>query len=359
MLAVLLAGCSGEQGSQSIDTETGQVDLAQAQGDGQSAQSVPDNEPVAQVAAEVGPSVVQIQVETSQSGQPGQQQRQGVGSGVIYSSDGYIITNNHVVQSAQQVTVSFADGSTAQAEVVGGYSRADIAVVKVDRTGLPAATFREDPPIQGQLAVAIGSPVGFESTVTAGVVSGLNREIPSRFTRGQQTRSALTDLVQTDAAISPGSSGGALVDRAGEIIGINIAYLPQTRSGQPVEGLGFAIPASTAADIADQLIESGEVTTAYIGITPTDLTPQVAEQLGTSVENGAVVREVRQGSPAAEAGLQRGDIIVGLDDTAIESSGDLFAALRDYAPGDNVQLTIVRNGEQQTVNLTLGEQTPQ
>jgi len=316
---------------------------------------IPEEEPVAQVASQVSPSVVQVNVEAVQETPFGTQEQEGLGSGVIYRQDGYIITNNHVVQGAGEVNVAFADGTTEVGEVVGGDPRTDIAVVRVDREGLPAASFTEETPDVGQFAIALGSPAGFESTVTYGVVSGLNREVPPELTGGTQAAS-LVDLIQTDAAISPGSSGGALAGREGDIIGINVAYLPpETRA----EGIGFAIPATTATIIADQLIETGDVSRPLIGVIPIDISTADAEQFGISgVESGgAGVAEVEPGSPADEAGLEVEDIITAIDGEPIESSGDLFAALRNYDPGDEVELTVIRDGSEETFEVTLGEQS--
>ncbi len=316
---------------------------------------IPDEEPVAQVASQVSPSVVQVNVEASQETPFGTREQEGLGSGVIYRQDGYIITNAHVVADASEVNVAFADGTTEVGEVVGGDPRTDIAVVRVDRDGLPAASFSEEAPEIGQIAVALGSPSGFESTVTAGIISGLNREVPPELTGGTQAAS-LVDLVQTDAAISPGSSGGALAGQEGDILGINVAYLPPETGA---EGIGFAIPAVTATAIADQLIETGEVSRPLVGIIPIDISASDAEQFGISgVENGgAGVAEVEPGSPADEAGLEVEDIIVALDGEPIESSGDLYGALRDYQPGDAIELTVVRDGSEETLEVTLGEQS--
>ena len=345
---LLVAGCSEDQAPGSKKNNVAQTAP-------QAAQGIPEDEPVAQVASQVEPSVVQVNVSSIQTTPFGEQeQRGGLGSGVIYRQDGYIITNNHVVEQAQQVNVALADGTTVQAEVIGGDTRTDIAVVRADRKNLPAASFQTNSaPTVGQLAVAIGSPSGFESTVTAGVVSGLNREISPQLTGGVQ-RPALVDLIQTDAAISPGNSGGALVNRSGEVIGINVAYLPQTQTGQPTEGLGFAIPADTATSVADQLIENGEVSTAYLGVNLADLSPQDAKQFNLPVDSGAIVTNVVAGAPADNAGMRTEDIITAIDDTPIEDSGDLLAALRDYQPGDTAQVTVVRrNGSEQTLNVTL------
>jgi serine protease Do len=342
--AVLSAGCSEESGNRATN-------LAQAPA--QASPQIPEDEPVAQIASQVGPSVVQINVEATQDTVFGPQSGEGVGSGVIYRRDGYIITNNHVVEGASELSVAFADGTTERAELVGRDPDTEIAVIRVRRDDLPAAKFADsDNLVVGQLAVAIGSPSGFESTVTSGVISGLGREFPPEYTGGTLDRS-LVDLIQTDAAISPGNSGGALVDRDGEIIGINVAYLPPAETG--AVNIGFAVPSDTAVSVADQLIETGEVSSAYLGIFTTDLSSEDAERFGLPVTSGAIVREVEPGVAADEAGVVRGDIIVALGDTPIEGSGDLLGALRDYQPGDTVGLTVVRDGDEQTLEVTLGE----
>jgi S1-C subfamily serine protease len=340
---VLVAGCSEEGGIR-------EPNFAQAP-----AQRVPADEPVAQVASQVGPSVVQVNVEVTQNTPFGPQSEEGIGSGVIYRDDGYIVTNNHVVEGATELNVAFADGTTEPAQVVGRDPRTEMAVIRVDRNDLPAARFNEDEDlVVGQLAVAIGSPSGFESTVTAGVISGIGREFPAEFTGGDPAAtSALTDLIQTDAAISPGNSGGALADRDGEVIGINVAYLPPSDTG--AVNIGFAIPSDTAASVADQLIETGKVSSAYLGVETTDLSPEDAERFGLPVESGAIVEQVEPGSGADAAGVRRGDIIVRLGDNPIDNAGDLFGALRDYQPGDTVELTVVRDGEELTLEVTLGE----
>jgi len=338
---VLLAGCSQESGNKDNN-----VAVAPAQASPQ----IPEDEPVAQVASQVGPSVVQVNV--TQNAALGAQSEEGIGSGVIYRKDGYIITNNHVVAGASEVDVAFADGTTERAQVVGRDPNTEIAVLRVDRDDLPAAKFsKSEDLVVGQLAVAIGSPSGFESTVTSGVISGLDREVPPEFTG--RFEPSLVDLIQTDAAISPGNSGGALADRDGEIIGINVAYLPPGETG--AENIGFAIPSDTAVSIADQLIETGEVSSAYLGVGTTDLSPEDAQRFDLPVQSGAIVERVEPGSGADGAGVRRGDIIVALGDAPIENTGDLLGALRDYQPGDTVELTVVRNGDKQTLDVTLGE----
>jgi S1-C subfamily serine protease len=314
---------------------------------------VPGDEPVARVAAEVEPTVVQVNVSGVQRTPFGAQKQEGIGSGVIYRSDGYIITNNHVVEGARTVEVAFADGTTEQGEVVGTDQITDLAVIKVNRDGLPAASFSDDKQLAvGQLTVAIGSPSGFQSTVTSGVLSGMGREFPPELTGGQQ-ESSLVDLLQTDAPISPGNSGGALADRDGQVIGINVAYLPPNETG--AEGIGFAIPSYTVVSVADQLIKSGEAQHPYLGVAVSDLTPQVSNRFGVSAESGALIAKVEPGGPADGAGIRAGDVVTGLDSTDIRSSGDLLSALRQYQPGDKVELTILRDSQESTFDLRLGE----
>jgi serine protease Do len=319
----------------------------------QASPRIPADEPVARVASQVGPSVVQVNV--TQASAFGGGDQEGIGSGVIYRHDGYIVTNNHVVEGARNINVAFADGTTEPAHVVGRDPDTEIAVIRVDRNNLPAASFsKTEDLVVGQLVVAIGSPSGFESTVTSGVISGIGREFPPELTGGQIDK-ALVDLIQTDAAISPGNSGGALADRDGQIVGINVAYLPPNETG--AVNIGFAIPSDTAVSVADQLIETGKVSSAYLGVGTTDLSPEDAERFGLPVQSGAIVESVQPGSGADSAGLRRGDIIVALGNDPVENTGDLIGALRDYQPGDTVKLTIVRNGEKQTLEATLGERT--
>jgi S1-C subfamily serine protease len=348
---VLLAGCSEKQ-------PVSQNNAAQAspQASSQSSTRIPADEPVAVVASEVGPSVVQVNVRAVQRTPLGTQRGEGIGSGVIYRPDGYIITNNHVVEDATNLNVAFADGTTESAEVVGADPNSEIAVIKVDRDNLPAATFdTKETPIVGQLAVAIGSPSGFESTVTSGVVSGVGREFPPELSGGGPEAQALVDLIQTDAAISPGNSGGALANRDGQVIGINVAYLPPAQTG--AVNLGFAIPSDTAVSVADQLIDTGKVSTAYLGVLTTDLSPEDADQFDLPVDSGALVEQVVPGSAADDAGVRRGDIITALGDVKVERYGDLLGALRDYKPGDTTDLTVFRDGDEMKLEVTLGEKS--
>ncbi len=292
---------------------------------------------VPEVAETLAPSVVTILVEG------------GTGSGVVYDEDGVIVTNEHVVGDAEQVIVAFADGQRIDGTVLATDPVSDLAVVEVDRDGLPAAEFRTDLPRVGETVVAIGSPLGFENSVTAGVVSGLNREIPG----AAQGQPALVNLIQTDAAISPGNSGGALADVDGRIVGVNDAYIPPTAGAV---SLGFAIPTSTVLDVVEQLRTTGTVRHAFIGLVPVTLSPRMAEQLGAPAEEGAVVVGVEEGGPADRAGVEPGDVIVAIDGEPVRLAEDVVAAVRKHDPGDTVELEIRRaDGTSETVSVTLAE----
>lgn len=291
---------------------------------------------VAAIAARVSPSVVRIDVASNGIGQ-------GSGSGVLYSSDGHVITNAHVVQDAPTVTVTLPDGQRFDGEVLGTDPVSDIAVVDIDGTDLPVPAYGAGDVRVGETAIAIGSPFGLDGSVTAGVVSALNRTVTTR--QGPQV-----DMIQTDAAINPGNSGGALVNGRGEIIGINTAIFSQ---GGDNAGIGFAIPVETARAIADQIIENGEVRHAFLGIQGQTVDRQVAELYGLPVSQGAVVAAVVEGTPAAEAGLQRGDIIVAMDGREIRSMPELAGLIQRQQPGDTVEMTVRRGGEELTLDVTL------
>ena len=312
---------------------------------------------VTAVANAVTPSVVRIDVLDEQRrdgelvGVPA-----GVGSGVVYRSDGYLLTNNHVVENADRVRVRFSDGEAADAEVVGTDPLTDLAVLKVERTGLPAINLRIEPSVVvGETAIAIGSPFGLDASVTAGVVSALNRdlEVPPQNGRGALV---IPTVIQTDAAINPGNSGGALVDAQGRLIGINTAILTASGGSQ---GVGFAIGVGSAVAAADQIIEQGFVSHAFLGVGGFDLTPEVArryeQEYGIELDGGAVVERVIEGSAAEEAGLQPEDVIVAVDGEPIEDMSDLTVVIRRYRPGDSLTLTFVREDARIEAEVTLGE----
>jgi len=294
--------------------------------------------PVVSIVKQVQPSVVTVLTEN------------GLGSGIVYSADGMIVTNNHVVAGASSYTVAFASGEQVPATLVGTDPIGDVAVLKVDKTGLPAASFETALPQVGQLAVAIGSPLGFEDTVTVGIVSGLQRTVPG----SAQESQALVDLIQTDAAISPGNSGGALVDANSQVIGMNVAYIPPSASAVSI---GFAIPAVTVSAIANDLIAGKPVQHAFLGIRYGQLTPQIAQQYNINSDHGLVVLEVQSGSPAESAGMKPGDVVLSVAGKDMNQVEDLIAALHDHAPGDTVPVVIERNNQQQTLQVTLGNQS--
>ncbi len=297
---------------------------------------VPASGSIAAVAAAVQPSVVQLNVSGSQG--------DGTGTGFVVSSDGYIVTNNHVAGdpgNGGTIEVTFVDGSTATGKLVGADPGYDIAVVKVDRTDLPALTLGSSDAVNvGDVAIAIGSPLGLQGTVTSGIISALNRPV----TAGGQGDVAYINAIQTDAAINPGNSGGPLVNAAGEVIGVNsaIATLGMGDASGSI-GLGFAIPVDTAKRIIDELINTGTSQTPIIGV-----------QLDMSFEGpGGVVAQVTSRSPAQAAGLQEGDVITKVDGNIISDSTGLIVAIRANAPGDKIELTVLRNGDTLTVQLTL------
>lgn len=270
----------------------------------------------------------------------------GLGSGIVYKEDGTIVTNAHVIGDARQVTVAFADGQQVSATVRAVDKLTDVAVVQADRKGLSAARFQKELPQVGEAVVAIGSPLGFEATVTAGIISGLHRQIPGSASSG----APLVDLVQTDAPISPGNSEGALLDMQAEVVGMNVAYIPPEAGAV---SLGFAIPASTVVKVADQLLTSGHASHAYIGILPATLTPQIAEELGLNRSNGVLVLEVVRPGPAADAGIQPGDVIVALNGQETPTAEKFIAVLNDAAPNDRIELTVVRGESTQKIIVTV------
>jgi len=294
---------------------------------------------VVNIAKNIGPAVVSIR-----TGE-GDGEGRSVGSGVIVQSDGHILTNNHVIQGETNIRVTLANGRTVPAKRLGGDPRVDLAVLKVDAGTLPVAPIGDSDTLQvGQLAVAIGNPYGFERTVTVGVVSALNRSIPGG-------GAALSNLIQTDAEINPGNSGGPLLDARGRVIGINTALV----SGSGGGGLGFAVPINTAQYVIRDVLRYGRVIVPWIGISYGDITPEMARAFGISTDEGVIVADVSPNSPASKAGIRRGDIIVGINGSEIEDSGDLQKQLRGKRVGDVMQLTIIRDGSRRNIKVTLEE----
>jgi putative serine protease PepD len=280
-------------------------------------------EPAAAVAKALLPTVVEIR------------HGNGLGSGFVYDRNGYIMTAAHVVQGVDRVDVRLYDGTKLTGRVVGTDEVNDVAVVKVDRTGLPAAPLAVGQAVQvGQLAVAIGSPFGLNETVTAGIISATDRVL-------QDGR----EVIQTDAPINPGNSGGLLADRRGRVIGINDAIRPGDNSDGNV-GIGFAIPIDLAARSAAAIAQGKQVQTGYLGVSAAD---------PGGNQDGALVQDVVSGSPAAKAGLQAGDLVTAVDGQAVQNSGEMVARIRGHKPGDKVTITVDRNGSQTTISATLGE----
>jgi putative serine protease PepD len=346
VLAGALAGIGGSAGYLALNEPTEQTP---SQVSAPKSSNVADTDApsgsVQAVAEAVLPSVVKIDV----AGQGGS----GSGSGIVLTADGTIVTNNHVVAAAEgggELAVSFNDGSSASAEVVGTDPVTDLAVIKAeDVSGLTPATLgRSEAVSVGEQVVAVGSPFGLESTVTSGIVSALDRPVTAGESQGASA--TIFPAIQTDAAINPGNSGGALVNMRGEVIGINSAIRSTPAPGGAAGsiGLGFAIPIDEAKAIVDQLAAGETATHARLGVTVG--TPANEEGLPAGAEVGSVT----DGSAADEAGLQEGDIITKVDDHVITSSNALVAMVRSYRPGDTVELTVQRDGETETVEVTLG-----
>jgi serine protease Do len=273
------------------------------------------------------------------------------GSGLFISGEGYILTNNHVVESAQDIQVILSDGEQQSAVIVGTDAYSDIAVLK---TGGPvpavASLGNSDMLSPGESVIAIGSPLGdFTNTVTVGVVSATGRSIDTG--DGYQ----IENLIQTDAAINQGNSGGPLVNMAGQVIGINTLIVRSSDSGTVAEGLGFAIPINTAQAVASQIIQYGRLARPYIGITYQSVTPEIAVAYHLPVEWGAYITRVSNNSPASDAGLMVGDIITHIDDTTINEDQSYLNLLYTFQPGDTVTLGIVRNKQNLEVQIVLGE----
>ncbi len=288
----------------------------------------------------------------------------GTGSGFMLDTEGHIVTNNHVVEGAERIQVRFADDTTAEAEVVGTDADSDLAVIRVD---VPSSRLK---PVElgdsatlrvGQRAIALGNPFGLEQTMTTGIISALGRVVR------QESGFSLPQLIQTDAAINPGNSGGPLLDSQGRVIGVTTLIF--SRSGSNA-GVGFAVPADTVKRVVPSLIAIGRYADPWLGIQGLTLTPLIAEALEFPVERGVLVQEVVQGGPANEAGLRAGDrqvefeggllatggdIIVAIDGVPVQGMDDLIVYLADTKVGQTVTLTMLRDGEKQTVEMTLEE----
>ncbi len=271
-----------------------------------------------------------------------------LGSGVIVSPEGYILTNQHVVDGADQIEVALADGRTATAKVIGSDPETDLAVLKINMTNLPTITLgRSDQSRVGDVVLAIGNPFGVGQTVTMGIISALGRN--------HLGINTFENFIQTDAPINPGNSGGALVDVNGNLLGINTAIY--SRSGGSL-GIGFAIPVSTARTVLESIITSGSVTRGWIGVEPQDVTPEIAESFGLSQKSGAIVAGVLQGGPADKAGIKPGDILVSVNGDEITDTTKLLNTVAQIKPGTPTKVHVVRKGKEFDVNVVIGKRPP-
>jgi S1-C subfamily serine protease len=327
------------------------------------AASTSESMSVSEIYEKTSKSVVEITSISSQSTPFGGQEEQarGQGSGFVYDAEGHIVTNQHVVDGAQTVSVRFWDGSTYDGTVVGSDPSTDLAVVKVDAPANvlePLAVGKSDDLTVGEPVVALGSPFGLEGTVTSGIVSALHRQMtaPNNFT--------INDSIQTDAAINHGNSGGPLVNGAGEVVGVN-AQIESESGGS--DGIGFAIPSKTVESIVPQIIADGSVEHAYLGVGVAEINQSVADELG--IPAGVELTDVRDGGPAAAAGLRAatgsgtvdgqsyptgGDVITAVDGKAVKTGAELQNAVDAKKPGDSMSITYTRGGQSHTVEITLG-----
>ena len=268
----------------------------------------------------------------------------GLGSGVIVSTDGYLLTNNHVIDGADDIEVMLADGRQARAKLVGTDPESDVAVLKIELDRLPAIAFGSADDLQvGDVVLAIGNPFGVGQTVTSGIISALGRS--------QLGINTFENFIQTDAAINPGNSGGALVDATGTLLGINTAIY--SRSGGSL-GIGFASPVSTAKQVMESLIKDGQVTRGWLGVEQRDLTPEIAQTLNLKVAQGVLITGVQQNGPASEGGLRPGDVVVAIDGKPVNSSVQLLNAVAALKPKANAPISVQRGNQAVEVNVVVG-----
>lgn len=279
-------------------------------------------------------------------GPPSEHERMGLGSGFIISDDGYVLTNNHVVEGADSVQVRMSDLREFEAEIIGTDPRSDLALLRIEASNLPMLTLATDDELEvGEWVLAIGSPFGLDYSVTAGIVSAKGRSLPT------ERNENYVPFIQTDVAINPGNSGGPLFNLDGKVVGVNSQIF--TRSGGSI-GLSFAIPASVARNVVEQLKENGRVTRGWLGVTIQDVDKNLAESFGLNGPGGALVAEVSEDGPARKAGLRSGDIIVTFDGKNIPTSADLPHVVGLIAPGTKVDVEIVRDKKRQSMKVEVG-----
>jgi serine protease DegQ len=275
----------------------------------------------------------------------GAEKQASLGSGVVVSPEGYILTNNHVVESAAEIEVALADGRKASAKVVGTDPETDLAVIKVNLPNLPSVTLGHvDQSRVGDVVLAIGNPFGVGQTVTMGIISALGRN--------HLGINTFENFIQTDAAINPGNSGGALIDSSGNLLGINSAIY--SRSGGSL-GIGFAIPVSTVKTVMESIIKTGHVVRGWIGVEPQDITPELAESFGLAQKTGAIIAGVLKNGPADKAGIKPGDILVAIDAKPVNDTTDMLNMIAQLTPGNKAKMTVLRKNQQTTLAVTIGK----
>jgi serine protease Do len=361
--ALALAGCRRGAGQN--------FTLPQPQGNGGSLASVEHNS-YAEVVARVAPAVVTIRAERvvraprqhpffddpslqdffggrapqTQQQQPREMRQRALGSGVVISPDGYIVTNHHVVDGAEQITVEFTDRRTSPAKLVGTDQPSDLAVLKVDAKDLPVLTLGDSDKVRvGDVVLAVGNPLGVGQTVTAGIISAKGR-------RTDISDGSFEDFLQTDAPINQGNSGGALVNTAGELVGINSQIL--SPSGGNI-GIGFAIPSNMTRTVTEQLINKGRVRRGQLGVFVQAVTDDIAQSLGMKEARGVIVGSVQKGSAAEKAGMKQGDVITAFNGSAVRDANELRNLVAASQPGTDATVTILRDGREQQLKVTLGE----
>lgn len=348
--------------------QTPNLTIQQARPQGGGAVTVAPNESFALAAQKVIPSVVNVftQQKVRYPAHPAMQdpifryffgdrldarprEVSNLGSGVIVTTNGYILTNHHVVDAADQIEVALADGKTVPARVIGADPETDLAVLKIDAEKLPAITFANADSLKvGDWVLAVGNPFGVGQTVTAGIVSALGR-----------TRLGINtfeNFIQTDAAINPGNSGGALVDSAGNLVGVNSAIYSRTGGSQ---GIGFAIPVSIARQVMEQIIKSGSVTRGWVGVEVQDLTPELAESFNLPDVNGALIAGVLKGGPADTGGVRPGDILLAVNGRKVTDSASLLNLIADLTPGQSARLTVARKQRSLDLKVEVGRRPMQ
>ena len=353
-LALVLGGCGFAFGIIAYEKTNTPITINSGGSDGNSANFVEGS--IADIADKVSKSVVSIVTSTKTTNLFGQSlNSSAAGTGIIVTADGYILTNKHVINGANKVTVILDDGTTYEdVEVVATDPLNDVAFLKIKNvSNLPVATLGNSKTINvGQQVIAIGNALGeYQNTVTSGIISGTGRSVTA--SDGSYNTETLTDMIQTDAAINSGNSGGPLVNAAGEVIGIN------TATSASAENMGFAIPISSVKGMLAQLTESGKAERTYLGVYATEITPEAAKAYNLPVNSGAYLYSpssysaIVKGSPADKAGLKEKDIVTKVNDTAVGAAGSLTNLLGEYKPGDTVQLTVIRDGKEIAVKVTL------